>query len=345
MEIGKPYSGNRKKDFKIEDGDNVYRILPPMGSLAKRGLWSVYYEVQWGFRGTNGKNRPFQDCRVVNRKTKMVEVESSAYLYRQFLIKQKDKIKELVSQGKASKEQLKDALEMMKKYNLEARHYLNVVNLKGEIGRLKINNKFKKALDAEISKYKNKYNEHPLVLGDGMTGVYFNFNRYNDTGRIQDYVFSVSLYRDAGDSETGKTHTMDKAFINRLDSEASDLSTLFPCPTAEEVKRMVSNKDNPAAIDEVMDKYYKNSSNSNNLSTDSKALESTTDTVEEAKVEESKVEESSVSSSELDESEFLSSLEAGAEKQAEPKKSSKEEKEVDLTDLSDEDFLKQLEQM
>ena len=50
MKIGKPKYGNGKKIFKIKDGDNVYRILPPLGKLADAGKWSVYQKVEWGYK-------------------------------------------------------------------------------------------------------------------------------------------------------------------------------------------------------------------------------------------------------------------------------------------------------
>ena len=77
--------GGKKTYFKLKDGDNVYRILPPMFDLAEKGVWTKYYAVEYGYYNTQGKMRPFLACRVVNKKTKMVEVESPSYLYRQQL--------------------------------------------------------------------------------------------------------------------------------------------------------------------------------------------------------------------------------------------------------------------
>ena len=48
MKIGKAsYSGNTKENFRIKDGDNIYRPLPPMGNLADAGKWSVYGAVSY----------------------------------------------------------------------------------------------------------------------------------------------------------------------------------------------------------------------------------------------------------------------------------------------------------
>ena len=88
MELGKANYGTGKEIFKIMDGDNIYRILPPMGKLAKSGKWNQYYRVEWGFKNSAGKNRTFQDVRVVNFQTQMVELMGQIYLieiYRDFV--------------------------------------------------------------------------------------------------------------------------------------------------------------------------------------------------------------------------------------------------------------------
>lgn len=242
VQIGKPKTSGGKNVFKIEDGDNVFRVLPPMKSLAKAGRWSVYYPVQWGFKNSKGENRPFVDPRSVNYKTKMVEVESDSYRLREALKKLKSDVVEKFKAGTATKQQVEKMDELVRKYNLDAKHYLNVVNLKGEIGLLKINASLKKALDAAIKTYQSKKGPHPLFMGeDGMTGLYFTFHRSNATGKLNDWVFSVTPYLesrpDGGLFE--KTHTMDAAFLERLEDEAYDLASIYPTPTAEEVASMV----------------------------------------------------------------------------------------------------------
>ena len=245
MEIGKSKDGGGKKVFKVEDGDNVFRILPPLGKLAKSGKWSQYYPVQWGFSASNKKKRPFQDCRVVNFNTKMVEVESPAKLLRDVIVAKKDAVVEAFKTGKASKEQVTSAVDVVKKYNLDAKHYLNAVNLKGEIGLLKLNSTLMKHLKAAIKKYTDKGIDPRAVD----RGIFFNFTRANETGKIQDYVFSVSPYYEeqADGSLREKIHVMDEAFIGRLEAEAFELTDLYPAPTPEQIQSFIGF--NPATTD------------------------------------------------------------------------------------------------
>jgi len=252
MEVGKAKYGNKKNSFKVKDGDNVYRILPALGDLAKKGKWSMYYSVEWGYKDTQNRNKPFQNCRVVNRETKMVEVESAAHLYREKLKQDKEKVIELFKQGKATREQVQEFNDLCLRYNCENKHYLNVVDLNGRIGLLKIGHKAKLALDATIKALRQQ-GVDPLAIENGL---YFNFHRSQPENRsFRDIVVQVSVYKEnvvvnGKVYEQNKTHTMDNAFISRLDDEAWELDKLYPAPTAEQVARMV--KEGAVAVTQIL---------------------------------------------------------------------------------------------
>ena len=261
MKVGTPKYGGGKKVFKMKDGDNVYRILPPLGKLADKGRWSAYYRVEWGYKDLNDHNCPFQDCRVVNRKTQMVEVESAAHLRRENLVVQKNQLVDLFKQGKATKEQVAQVVELIKQYNLDSKHYLNVVNLQNEIGLLKIGHKAKLALDGAIKSFREQGVDPLGVTG----GIYFNFNRSCATGNFRDTIVQVSPYRENIQAQINgvnqivqqiKSHSMDEAFISRLANEAYELGEMYPTPTAAQVARMVT--EGSTAVDEILGKTSKN---------------------------------------------------------------------------------------
>src|SRR4051812_43763333 len=73
--IGTPqYGGKKKNNSRLVDGDNVYRILPPLFELASEGVWAVYECLHWGFKGSKGM-RPFRCIQKKDFKTKMVKVQ------------------------------------------------------------------------------------------------------------------------------------------------------------------------------------------------------------------------------------------------------------------------------
>ena len=245
MEIGKANyegSGSKKNRFKIKDGNNVYRILPPIGSLAKRGKWSQYFSVVWGYKNAAGKNRPFQDCRVVNYNTKMVEVESEAFLKSQKIKAAFEDLKAKLKAGeKIDPEVVKKTKELTERYNIENKHYVNVVNLQGEIGLLKLGAKAKKLLEGEIKKLTAK-GVDPLSLENGR---FFNIFR---EGKSFDTVYQVTEYKETvmmngQEVDVPKIHKMDDAFIARLKTEAFDLGSLYKQATADQVKAIVEGAD------------------------------------------------------------------------------------------------------
>ena len=258
MKVGKAKYGGKKTSFKIQNGDNVYRILPPLGKLADAGKWYEYYRVEWGYKNSAGQNKPFQDVRKVNFKTKMVEVESAAHLRREALKERKDEIVAAFKAGNATKDQVEDAVALVKRYNLDAKYYLNAVNLEGKIGLLKLNSSLMKALRSTIETQQKK-GVDPLAVENGL---YLNFHRSNETGKLQDWVFSVTPYQQnvkatVNGQETivqqAVTHTMDEAFISRLSSEAFELADMYPVLTAEQVEELVKAGDNHGAlVDELL---------------------------------------------------------------------------------------------
>ena len=236
--IGKAKYGNTQKKFwKLKDGDSIFGILPPIGSLAQDGRWSVYYKVHYGYKNAAGKSRPFQSCLVENRKSKMIEVPDAA----------NDRLAMLKGQleaAKASKnEKAKEALFKLvggqkSIYNLDNNHYVNAIDLEGNIGVLKLRHKAKLALDAEIAAQRKK-NIDPLGLENR---CYFVFNR---TGNAMETNFKVTVYKKefnvegVGPVEQTVIHNLSDDILDRLGDEAAQLDKIFKAPTAEEVAQIV----------------------------------------------------------------------------------------------------------
>jgi hypothetical protein len=254
MELGKAKYGSGKKVFKIQDGDNVFRILPPMGKLAKKGFWNQYYRVEWGYKNTAGKNRPFQDVRVQNFQTKMVEVESAAHLRREALKESKAALVLELRKNPtdtALKTKMGELNDLIRLYNLDAKYYMNAIDLNGQIGLLKIGSRAFKALKVEIDKLRTT-GVDPLSVENGR---FFNFNRSNATGNFQDTAYQVTPYKESVvvNGETyakDKVHKIDQTIIDRLSDEAFELSGMYPEVTAAQVEAMV--KGGAAAVDQIL---------------------------------------------------------------------------------------------
>lgn len=240
--IGKAkYGSTQKKFWKLKEGDSVYGILPPLGDLAADGRWSVYYKIHYGYKNPAGKARPFQSSLVENRKSKMIEVPDAA----------NDRLKMLKGQLEAAKaagnEKAKEAIFKLfggqkSIYNLDNNHYVNAIDLEGNIGVLKLRHKAKLALDVEIAALRKK-NIDPLGLENRR---FFVFNR---TGNAMDTNFKVSVYKEqldvpgVGPVERDVVHNLTDAILDRLADEAAKLDAIFKAPTADEVAQIVKESN------------------------------------------------------------------------------------------------------
>lgn len=245
MEIGNPGQGQKKKKnyFYIKQGKQSFRILPPLGNLAKTGVWSKYYEVHFGYKNNDGFMRPFQSCEVKSKDRKMIEIDDPAT----------ERLKRLESQLKEVQERLKTnpsaqlrevAVRLEKlvgfedgQFDLQKGHYVNAINDKGEIGLLKLKHKEKLALEEARKAIQAKYSLDPI----GVEGAYIEFSK---SGRSFDTLISAvgAMEIQADQSERLKRHNLlqDEVVKNRLSEDAFELDNLYVAPSREDILAMVT---------------------------------------------------------------------------------------------------------
>jgi len=254
MKVGSAKYGTqytKKKYFKLKDGESTFRILPPLGELADEGRWSQYYKIHYGYKNKDGALRPFESPLVENRKTKMIEVPDAA-LERIKLMKAK--FEEAKKTGNQDLIKVLDKMVGQKgQYNLDANHYMNVIDEAGNIGVLKIRHRAKNALDATIKRLRDS-GVDPLSPNDGR---FFVFRR---SGMGPDTAFQVDVKKEklsvqgVGVVERDIVHVLTPEIIGRLATEAAELNKLFKKPTAEEVAEIVRTADQDGKstkIDEI----------------------------------------------------------------------------------------------
>ena len=254
------FGGSGRNWYKLKDGQNgPYRILPPMGDLREDGRWSSFYSIHYGYKNSAGEMRTFQSPQIKNRKTKMIEVPDAAL----------DRINQLKGKLDAAKAAgdtslVTKLLELVggkkSRYNLDSNHYMNVIDLQGNIGILKIRHRAKLALDALIKQLRDQGIE-PL---SPEAGRFFTFSR---SGMGMDTIYQVSVYKEklnvegVGNVERDVVHAITTDLAKRCCvrnengtytyKEAGRLDRLFKTPTAEQVARFVTEGE--TAIDEILD--------------------------------------------------------------------------------------------
>lgn len=255
MSTGKYSLGNQKsggsftkrKNFYIDEGSNIFRVLPPFGSLAAEGKIAKYWAITW-VSASKGK-RP-----VVCLENKL----------RDGTIKQADPLRDKVAiltaqykaleaSGTASDEVLKQLNSVIWGLNLDKSYYLNVMSPANEIGVLKIKGTSFKALMERLTELE-KMGVDPI--NGGMTnGIFFDFKRVK--GADNKVAYTVDFhYRMSKDPATGRVVSemvqapIDEATLeDRMKKEASDLSKLFTPKTLEEVAQIATL--DPKNIDRV----------------------------------------------------------------------------------------------
>lgn len=201
--FGKPKygsSGPQIKHYRLKEGSNVFRVLPPMKSLAEFGKWCLYYSVHYGYFGVNRADpskpsyRTFRCIEDKNLRTGMIKQDcpecNKNGVQRKLLEAAQADLKQ---QGK-SDEDIKISCAplngYLKSHNVDRKWYMNVLTEAGEVGVLEISHKCKKQLDAQIEKLqKEKGIKDPL---DVDTGVWFDFLRTGNNKKVSEIVDTVS---------------------------------------------------------------------------------------------------------------------------------------------------------
>lgn len=247
--LGQP----QRKYFKLKDGEQAFRILPPLGELADTGRWSMFHSVHYGYKTSDGKQKPFLSPEVKNRKTNVVEIRDAAKERIEMLKAEFEKVKK--SGNKAALDKLNALVGPTGTYNLDNNHYMNVVDREGNIGILKLRHRAKLALEAEIKKL-NADGVDPLSPEDGR---FFVFTR---SGLGRDTVFAVRVLKEkmtvqgVGTVERDVVHKLDDELLNRLEREAGELGKLFRKLTAEQVSKVVETADIMTGVSSYLDVLF-----------------------------------------------------------------------------------------
>lgn len=325
MKLGAPkYEQSKRNYFSFKKNQNTFilRVLPPMGNLADAGKWSIYHRVEFGYTGTDGRMRPFLSPRVVNFKG-MVEVESEAHKRRELI-----KAQQAAAKKNGDNALVEKSTNLLKKYNQDAKHHMNVIDLQGNIGLFKLGHKGFQALKAEVDRLRSEGID-PIGVDNGR---FFVFSR-NGSGR--DTLYTVTEYKQKQEITTpsGKVtamvdfpHAITESIMNKLSTDAFELDSIYPIVTPEEERRIVH--EGASAVDEILGSKRKSESTTTSTATKSQQTQTL------AKVEQTVVVETPVSAGPSNDDDFYGDedVEISADMGA-----------TNISDMSEEDFFKKVE--
>lgn len=235
--------------FYIEDNKpNVYRVLPPLKSLAASGRIAKYYKVHRGIRGTDKRQKPFICPEESDYKTRVITQHCPLCDH----VRELEQNLEKARAAGASKEQL---AEMRKNVifplQSEGKYYMNVVNQEGKMGVLSVGSKMFASFTALAKEMEAKG-----LDVTGMQGVYLNFKKSTAFKGDKNAVLSVEPYLAASSDGSFRyvTHELTQDVINRLEKETADLGNLFKVITVEQVATLLSYEGEARA--KLMDTYF-----------------------------------------------------------------------------------------
>ncbi len=202
--FGKAKEGTGINIFKVgEDKTEQYRIFPPKGKLASKGVWAVYHQQHYGYTVPNPqdpskpKHRPFV-C-VEEKDGDLVTVSCPECRKREDMIRTRDDLhkaesKRLTDAGKspAEAEAMADKLvsshnEWLSSHNLDKKFYLIAKSVTGEIGFLTIGYKTHKALKVKKDKL---LKDEKIDLLDLDGGAWIEITR---TGKFRNTEYTVDI--------------------------------------------------------------------------------------------------------------------------------------------------------
>lgn len=258
----------KKNYFKLVNGDNFYRILPPCFELAEAGTWSKYYSIHFGYKSSPNEkglsmHKPFVCPLRKNRNGQVVSSCAEHDKINEAKATVDSKREELQSKGK-SKEEIQTALEpltdFLTEHNADNKYYVNAKSSDGSIGLLKLPYRAYKDLEETIKTVRDRYKIDPIAA-DG--GVWFNIKRSGT--KFNEIAYKVEIQMVMVDTPMGKAEVLKDAKLTSADFEnmeiyAFDLSNMYPVLTAEQVKMLVDTMGDPEVVDQIFSQPEKSSS-------------------------------------------------------------------------------------
>lgn len=250
--LEKPTKG-KTNYARLQEGDNLFRILPPMHSLAKAGKYFQYWRIHWGFRASGGGARPVICIENKDFKSGIIKEHCPACDMVYEFKKEYEMLKKMheTNPAKISKDQLNDFYtKKIVAFDGDGKYFVNAVDATGKIVVLALPKTAKMAFEARVERLRKEEGIDPT----GTNGIYLNFVR-SGKGRDTKYSVEPQLISVPGSpgAKQYKFQVLDTEFVERLKRESTDLSKLYTPISAEDMSAIVnaSEEERPKIVDRV----------------------------------------------------------------------------------------------
>lgn len=218
------------KRHKINDGDNLFRMLPPYGEESD-GYPYRRWVIAWLADPETGRNRPYASPWSFNEK------ECPVGEYTKALQEKREELENKLAAKELSKEEIKEKLkpiaDILWKIKPKASYFYNAVNKSGEVGILELKKSAHDSLKKVMKEYIADYNQDPTSLNSDPddSGVWFKIKK---TGQGMNTEYSVEKSQvKVKDPVTGKLSFQDDqselpaSVVENYDDLGNDLFKLY----------------------------------------------------------------------------------------------------------------------
>ena len=231
-------SNTKQVWHKLEAGDNLYRVLPPLFSLAEKGQYSKFYAFHGGFRNSAGRVNMFRCLEVKDNKTKMIKVHCPVCdMVTENMAKYK-LLKDASAAGGASEDQVKKYwMEKVFPFKAQKAFFMNAISQSNATGVLGIPYKAWQSVDHVIqTTHKN--------LGIDVTGIegaWIKIKKIQPFVGSRDTSYGAELiYEQDGTSFSLKRHVLSPEAIQTLQATAFDIGNLYRTISLEDAAALVA---------------------------------------------------------------------------------------------------------
>lgn len=277
--FGKPKEGGQYKIITLgEDESKVFRFIPPMKSMAPKGIWARYVRQHYGYgvkdkKNTDGKLRlrPFEcveekeesglvtcscpECRNIDNQK---QAEKDTVAVRSADLRAKGATKE---QLEADEQNVHKAFaEWHRNHNLDRKWFIPVKTEDGQFGLLKIAHAGKKAIDKVRAKEKAKKKSVDMLdIDNGFWVRVTRTGKKLQTEYDAEVVTENRALPDGGEYAVIKAAPLSEADLEQALASIPDLGSpsLIRRLTKDQIQMLVDSKGNPDVVETVLNMSQK----------------------------------------------------------------------------------------
>ncbi len=233
------------KRHKIQDGNNVVRVLPPFGELESHNNWPFRkWSYCWLVDPETNRRKPFASPYSFGGDACPIHEYSKA------LALQLDTIADQMKANGSTKDEIGAVVGAARneQWKLKLQHgfFYNACDKSGDVGILELKATAHKALKSKMSQYIKDYGQDPTSLesADDDSGVWFNITK---TGKMKDTEYGAQFNETMEKDGSGRMVRIDDrsplndAVVERYhDDLGYDIYNLYKEISYDELKAIVA---------------------------------------------------------------------------------------------------------